>query len=134
MFDISTIALKDTTELHLRHPVTGDKLYSDAEGTKAVTITLYGSASKQYRSAVSAMQNRSLRRQAKKEKTSAEVLKEEGTELLVACSATSSELTNDGSPVKDPSDFRTLYSDPKYSWIKDQVDEALGDASNFLEQ
>jgi len=135
MFDLTTLALKDTFDLQLRHPVSGEPLFADGEGKqKPVTITLYGTSSKQYRNAVTAMQNRQLKRTAKKEKVSAEVMREEGIELLVACVAGAQNLGIGGSAVKDESGFRTVFSDPKLSWIKDQVDEALGDTSNFLAQ
>lgn len=135
MFNVSTLSLKDTATLHLRHPVSMEYLYADPETKqKPVTIELYGTASKQYRNAVTAMQNRKLKRDMKKEKATAEVLKEESLKLLLACSAGSSELAIGKSPVNDEESFRALYSDPKLSWIRDQVDEALGDVSNFLEQ
>lgn len=132
MFDLSTLATKDTTELHLRHPVTEELLYADEAKKKPVTITLYGSSSKQYRNAVNAMQNRQLKR-GKKQLT-AEQMREEGIALLVACSdkATNLELRK-GVPVDSDAAFRELYSDDKFGWLKDQVDEAVGTVANFLE-
>lgn len=132
-FDISALALKETTTLHLINPVTLEKLYEDAEQTKPVTIELYGSSSKQYRNATNAMQNRQLVRQRKKENIKADELREEAVNLLVACSAAST-LEYNGEVVNTEAAFRKLYSDPAYSWIKDQVDEALGDVSRFLAQ
>lgn len=134
MFDINTLALKDTTTLQLRHPVTGDLLFADNDEKKPVEVELFGTSSKEYRNAVTAMQNRQLKRQAKKEKASVEVMRHEGIELLVACSAGSKNLSIGGKPVKTADDFRELYSDRKLSWLKDQVDEALGDVANFLAQ
>lgn len=132
MFDINSLALAADHTLHLRHPVTGDKLYADKEEKQAVEVLLYGTASKQYRNAVSAMQTRQLRRNAKKEKPNAEVMQEESVELLVACSAGSKNLSLDGKAVSTAEDFRKLYSDPRYSWLRTQVDEALGEVDNFL--
>jgi len=134
MFDINTLALKDTFELQLTHPVSGELLFADEERTKPVTITLYGSSSKQYRNALTAMQNRQIKRSSTKKQASAEVMREESTELLVACAATSKELTLNGKPVKAEADFRELFSDTQYSWVRDQVDTALGDTANFLAQ
>lgn len=134
MFDLSTLALKADYALHLRHPVSGDKLYADEEGTKAVEVLLYGTASKQYRNAVTAMQTRQLKRNQKKEKPNAEVLNEEAIELLVACSAGSNNLSMDGKPVSTQEDFRKLYADPRFSWLRSQVDEALGEVGNFLKE
>lgn len=133
-FDLSNLALKDTTTLHLLHPVTQDKLYADDEEKKPVTIELYGTSSKQYRNATNAMQNRQLARQRKKESIKADELREEAVKLLVACSASATNLAIDGEEVGNEASFRKLYSDPRFSWVKDQVDEALGDVSRFLEQ
>lgn len=136
MFDISTLALAPDYTLHLRHPVSGDKLYADKEETKPVEVLLFGTASKQYRNAVSAMQTRQLRRNAKKEKPSAEVMNDEAVDLLVACTSGVNNLAVDASG-KVPTtaeDFRKLYADPKFSWLRAQVDEALGEVSNFLKE
>lgn len=134
MFDLSTLALKDTTTVQLRHPVTGELLFADAKKEKPVSVELYGTSSKQYRNAVTAMQNRQLKRTAKKEKVSAEVMRDESIELLVACTASASNLSLNGKPISDEASVRGLLSDPAYSWVKDQIDEALGDTSNFLAQ
>lgn len=127
---VSGLALKDTYELQLKNPATEELLFDD-EG-KAVTITLYGKSSKQYRNAVTAMQNRELRRKFKKDSATAEQIQDESTGLLVACSATST-LEIDGVAVNDKDSFKQLYTDARFSWIRDQVDEALGDQSNFLQ-
>lgn len=124
------LALKDTYELQLKNPVSEELLFDDDK--KAVTITLYGKSSKQYRNAVTAMQNRELRRKLKKDSATAEQIQEESTSLLVACSATST-LEIDGVAVNDKDSFKQLYTDVRFSWIRDQVDEALGDQSNFLQ-
>lgn len=133
-FSIDSLALKATTELQLRHPVTDEPLWADDEQTKPVAIALYGPSSKQYRNAITAMQNRQLHRGNKK-KVNAETLREESVKLLVACSDSGVNLTAPGgAPLDNEEAFEALYSDPKFSWVKDQVDAALGDPSNFLDQ
>lgn len=134
MFDVSTLALKDTTTLQLRHPVTGELLFADEVKKKPVEIELFGTSSKQYRNAIAGIQSRALKRSAKKEQATPEAVRKESTELLVTCSASAKNLSYGGVPVTDESHFRDLYSDPKLSWIRDQVDEALADVSNFLAQ
>lgn len=129
MFSLDSLALKDTTELQLVHPLTEEPLF---DGEKPVAIVLYGTSSKQYRNAITAMQNRQLRRQ--KKAATAELLREESVNLLVACSAKALNFTYNDAPVDDAESFRALYSDPAFSWLKDQVDSALGDVSNFLGQ
>lgn len=132
MFSLDSLSLKDTVELQLRHPVSDELLFADKEGKEPVAIVIYGTSSKQYRNAITAMQNRQLRRG--KKAVSAEVLREESVSLLVACSEKAVNLTYKGAPVETEDAFRALYSDPAFSWLKDQVDAALGDVSNFLSQ
>ena len=129
-FNLNSLAINDNTVLHLLHPANGEKLYADENETAAVTITIASTGTKAYRQAVAAMQNRTLKR-GKKQAT-AEQQKEEGVELLVACCITSDNLEYNGNPVKTESDFRALLSDDKLSWIKHQVDEALGDIERFI--
>jgi hypothetical protein len=131
MLDLSSLKLKDTTELHLLHPVTGEKLFADVEKKKPVVVSLYGSSSKQYQTYMLAMQNRHL--QAGKKVTKAELLKEEGVELLVNCSISVSNLGLKGVAINNPEAFRAIYSDAGWLWFKEQVDSAIGEASNFLE-
>lgn len=132
-FDISSLAIADSTILHLEHPATGNKLYADEDGaeTLPVTITVASTASRAYRSAVSAMHNRTLKR-GKKQLT-AEQQKEEGIELLVSCCVASTNLPYHGNPVKTEADFRELLSDDSLSWIKQQVDACLGDTEAFIQ-
>ena len=142
-FDISTLAITDSTVLHLLHPVAETAIYVDKDGkmtldakgsdgksNKPVTVTVASTASKAYRKAVSSMQNRALKRGNKK--LTAEQQKEENTELLVSCCTTSENLVYLGSPVKTDSDFRALLSDDKLSWIKHQIDECIGNVELFI--
>lgn len=131
MFNLDTLALKDTVELQLKHPVSDEPLFADAKQEQPVTIILYGTSSKQYRNAVTAMQNRALRR-GKKQAT-VEEMREESIKLLVACTEKAVNLSYKGAPLDNAEAFRELYSDASFSWLKDQVDTALGDVSNFLE-
>lgn len=129
--DIGNLALvKDTFKLSLRHPVSDEVLLEDGDETKPVTISLYGTASKEYRDAITAMQNRSIKRG--KKHASAAVIQEEGVELLVAISDTSEYLEYNGAEVKTPAQFRKLYTDASYSWVREQVDASVGDVANFL--
>jgi hypothetical protein len=130
MFDVSTLAIQESTVLHLTHPATGDKLYADKNQKKPVTITIASTSSKAYRQAVTAMHNRKLKRG--KKQMSADESREEGIALLTAICIDSSELSYQGNPVKTETDFRALLSDDKLSWIKEQVDVALGDVENFI--
>lgn len=129
-FEITTLQLKDTTDLYLLHPVTGEELEDD-KGNKVI-ITLYGTSSKEYRNAITALQNRAASRKNKPFKP--EQAKLEIIELLTECTAKISGLAIHGKEPETKDDYRAMYSDDSLSWIKDQVDAAIGDQSNFLEQ
>jgi hypothetical protein len=101
---------------------------------KPVVVNLYGKASKQYQRAIEAMQTRALRRQAKKETIKPEELQKESLDMLKACSESAVNLAVDGVDVKTADELRAVYADPRFSWLRDQVDEAIGDQSNFLTQ
>jgi electron transfer flavoprotein alpha subunit len=132
MFDIASLAIQESTVLHLTHPATGEKLYADKKKEQAITITIASTSSREYREAVNAMHNRRLKREQRKEKITAEQQKEEGIELLTACCIDSDNLVYEGKPVKDEAAFRKLLSDDKFSWLKAQVDETLGSVELFI--
>lgn len=133
MFDLTSLALRADTTLQLKHPVTDELLFEDADAkTIPVTISLHGSASKQYRNALASSQGRTLKRQQRGEKVDVATLLKEGMDLLVACSVTST-LEREGAPVDNADAFRAMYLDPQYSWVKDQVEAATADVANFLQ-
>lgn len=128
MFDINTLAAKDSVELQLRHPVSDEALFS---GDKPVQAVLWGTSSKVYRTAINAMQNRALKRG--KKQASPEVMREEGVELLVACTQRFDQLSGpDGQALDNEDAIRALYKDDRFAWVKTQVDEALADVANFI--
>jgi hypothetical protein len=130
MFDINTLAIRDSVNVQLRHPVSDELLFADEGKTQPVQAVLWGTSSKQYRAAINAMQNRQLKRG--KKQASAEVMREEGVQLLVACTQKFDNLSHDGVVVDNEEAVRALYTDDRYSWVKTQVDEALGDVANFI--
>lgn len=136
-FDIASLSIQESTVLHLTHPANGEKLYVTKDGkmtlektTSPVTITVASTSSRAYRVAANAMTNRNIKRGGKK--LTAEQNKEEGVELLTACCLSSENLVYAGAPVKTESDFRALLSDDGMSWVKNQVDETLGNVENFI--
>ncbi len=128
MFDLNTLAAKDSVDLQLKHPVSDEALAtSDGKPVKAV---LWGTSSKVYRTAINAMQNRALKRG--KKPASPEVMREEGVELLTACTQRFENLALDGEALDNADTIRALYQDDRFAWVKSQVDEALGDIANFI--
>lgn len=132
MFDISKFAAKESTTVHLRDPDTEELLYADKEKTKPLQITVYGTESATYRNGLLAMQNRQLKRS--KKVMSAEVLREEATELLVSCSISADNFDYKGTPLTTKQAWTDLYEDVSLGFIRKQVEEAQADASNFLKK
>ena len=131
MFDITKLAAKDSVEIQLRHPVTDELLFADEAKEKPIKVVLWGTSSKQYRQAINAMQNRQLKR-GKKQAT-AEVMREESIELLVACSQSVTNMAFNGEEVNTPEAFRKLYSKESFAWLKEQVDAELSNLGNFIQ-
>jgi hypothetical protein len=135
MFDVKSLAIKESTVLHLKNPFddtplfVNDKGELDPKGKNPVTVTVASTGSREYRLAVNAMINRSIKRGNKK--LNAEEQKAEGIELLVACCLDSENLSYDGEPVKTDSQFRAMLSDDSIGFIKAQIDEALGTIELF---
>ncbi len=135
MFDVKSLAIKESTVLHLKNPFTEDPLFVndkgelDAKGKHPVTVTVASTGSREYRIAVNAMINRGIKRGNKK--LNAEEQKAEGIELLVACCLDSENLTYEGQPVKSDATFRAMLGDDTISFIKQQIDEALGTIELF---
>jgi len=135
MFDVKSLAIKESTVLHLSNPFTDEKLYVndkgelDPMGKNPVTVTVASTGSRQYRLAVNAMINRGIKRGNKK--LTAEEQKQEGIELLVACCLDSENLVYDGEDVKSDAQFRAMLADDSISFIKQQIDEALGTIELF---
>lgn len=129
MFKIDTLALSETTDLLLKHPVTGEVLGED-EG-KPVTFTLYGSASKQYRKAVDVMMKAADKRGNKKA-TPAEK-RQESIEFLVSLTVKADNIEYNGAPLDNPTALADFYGDDKFNWVREQINEAIGSVEGFLQ-
>lgn len=134
-FEISSLALSEETTVQLTHPVTDMPLFApvgkgeDPE-SKPVQVTVKGEASQAYRKAVDAMMKKNAKR-GKREATPDE-MREQSVEFLTALSVRIDNMTLDGEPVDTPDAFRKLYSDPRYDWLKTQINAAIGDTASFL--
>lgn len=130
MLDFNSLAMNDTFELHLRNPATEELLYKDEEKQKPCTITLYTKASKVYRNAVTRYQN-TLLKQGRNVKQTAEKLREDSLELALTQTVAVKNIFIGDKEVK-LEDLREIYADPKFLWIREQIEEASEDVSNFL--
>jgi hypothetical protein len=132
LFDLSQLAIPENAEVQLKHPATNELLFADKDKTQIVGIELASKSSAEYREAIDALQKRYLARKGKP--STPEENKQESLDLLLAISIRGINFTYAGKELATSEDFEALYQDPKFYWVKDQVDEALGDVSSFLKQ
>lgn len=125
-FDLSQFELTDTGTLTVQNPKGEDLLI----GGEPVTITLYGEGSKQFVSAKykldNAMQTRAIAlMRGKADKSGAEEQRQLKAEFLNAVTVSIDNFPIDGGAL-------ALYSNPKLSYITNQVDKFLGETENFM--
>ena len=129
MFDISSLAVKDTTIVELETP-TGDELLND-KGER-LSVTVYGPGSKQFNKA-QGVRNRAIleyvKRGGKKMKVGEQ--RELDAEFLASCTVSFNNFTYKeftGSEM-----FKEAYLDTAIGFISEQVNKAIGDWANFTQ-
>ena len=124
--------VKETTNVELLHPATGEVLLND-DGTP-MTITVHGPYSSTYKAISHAQQNKRLmkaQRTGGKFNLSAEEIEASSLDLLVKCTEGWC-LTLDKKPEEFSQDkARQVYLD--HPWVREQVDAVFGDTRAFLE-
>ncbi|MDD2742325.1 MAG: hypothetical protein PHV02_08630 [Rhodocyclaceae bacterium] len=129
MFNLKTLAVADTSELHLRSAT--DELLYDATG-KPLTITVFGPGSKAYAKAASAQQNRmidKLKRKGRSEQTPEQKAQEQADFLAsITVSFTNFEY---GSGLNGFDMYQAAYADTEIGFIAEQVGKHVGDWANF---
>ena len=125
-FDISQFETVDTAALELKKP-NGDELLVDG---KKVIINLYGPGSKEYINAKYKFENATQARsiamiRGKISKNIAEESAQLQAERLAGCTESIENFPIDGGAL-------ALYSNPKLSYITDQVIKFLDDTENFM--
>lgn len=127
MFDISTLAVKETAIVELESP-DGEPLTNDAG--EPITITVYGPGSKKYQKAQS-VRNRAILDHVRKggKKMKDDEQRELDADFLATCTA-----AFNGFRYKDLDGydmFRAAYLDASIGFIAEQVNKAIGDWANF---
>lgn len=129
MFDISTLAVSDTTIIELESPQ-GEALTNDKGDTLSVTV--YGPGSKQFQRAQS-VRNRAILEYVKKggKKMKDGEQRELDAEFLASCT-----VSFNGFTYKDFTGyemFKAAYLDTSIGFISEQVNKAIGDWANFTQ-
>jgi len=127
MFDISKLAVKETSVIELESP-DGDPLTNDQGETLSVTV--YGPGSKQFQKA-QGTRNRAILEHVRKggKKMKDDEQRELDAEFLATCT-----VSFNGFTYKDLTGyemFRVAYLDPAIGFVAEQVNKAIGDWANF---
>jgi len=134
--DLSQFNTQEKSEkgakLHLAGP-DGTLLY-DEESKEPVTITLMGADSNLFTSARHQMLTKRLKKQLGRRNQlhlTAEEMDNETLDILVKCTLSWEHIVVSAArPPCTAENVRNLYR--TYPWIREQVDEFIGDRSNFL--
>lgn len=123
--------VKETTDVELVHPATGETLLNDDK--TPMTITVYGPYSSVYKTVSHNQQNKRLmkaQRTGGKLNLTAEELEASNLDLLVKCTE-GWNLTLDKAPEEFSQDkARQVYLE--HPWVREQVDAVFGDTRAFL--
>lgn len=116
MIDIAKFAIQSTADIQLKHPITHEPL---VDGKKPVTVTLKSRANPEYRKAAVAFIEA-----VRADNASAEEKEAAAVTFLQAAIVGFSGINATAEDV----------SKPEYLWLREQIDAAIGDVSNFLPQ
>ena len=127
--DLNSLRLSDTTTVDLIHPVTDEPV--------GITITLLAKTSPKVKAVAHRFADKRLAAAVKDGKKAFRLdsaqMEDESLDILVAATEGWTGVERDGQPVPcTPDEVRALYSTPGFAWIREQVDRALSDASNFF--
>jgi hypothetical protein len=125
-FDLSQFETIDTASLTILNPKGDDLLFNG----KKVLINVYGPGSKEFVNAKykldNAIQTRSIAMlRGKASKNAAEETRQLQAEFYAAITASIDNFPIEGGAL-------ALYSNPKLTYITDQVEKFLGDTENFM--
>ena len=120
------IAFNDTAKLVIVHPSTGEDLTQD--NGSAMSVTIYGVQSSQYRTAKNEALNKRMARRSGQ--ATAEQIESDALELLAKCTDSFNGL-DIGDGLLDVKDAKRVYRENP--WLKDQVDQGMADNALFLQ-
>lgn len=141
-YDVATFEVADTTDVVLNHPKTGEPFLVDVEvddgqggkkpGKAPMSVTVYGPGSKVFKAAQAVSQktyNATFNRGKSRETPDQQDARVAA--FLSACTVSFNNFTYNGGDPTDRETFRACYLDAKRGWIKDQVNDEMGDWANF---
>lgn len=130
----TTAASSKGATLFLVHPTTREPLMTPATDdapARPVSITLMGLESEKAEAFQREVQRKRLKRGASKKPITPEQLEAEAINLLAEVTLAWDGIGKGGEDLEcTPANVKMIYKDRK--WVRDQVDEFVGDLSNFL--
>lgn len=128
--DLSSIKYNpnEGTWMEVMHPVTS--------APTGISIRLVGTDSADYRKVARALQNRRLEKVARqgKVKMTAEEHEENQLAMLCVCVKEWKGMEKDKKEYPcTPENVRALLSDPQFAWLREQIDEFVGERTNFIQ-
>lgn len=136
--DLAKINLEKFSEqgvdMELEHPVSGDILMQEKPNEKKpITIKVLGIDSKAYRNKQLEFQRKRIAKMTRNRKNNDIVMSDEDAcELLAECTVGWEGIVENGKPIEFSKEAAaSLYMN--YRWIREQVDQSIGDRANFLQ-
>lgn len=121
--DLSLLQAADTAVVLLRHPVSNESL-------DGVSVTVHGHDSAVFRNAVKERQRAALAKKSG-DKLDIDEAEKRSIELLATCIVGWAGIQEDGKDVAYSKES-AKYILMKYHWIREQIDAAIADRSNFF--
>lgn len=132
--DVATRA-NEGIDYHVLHPVTRQPMYhKENEGAEPLpmTVRILGEQSEAFQKAQRVITNRRLAARGRG-KVSAEEIEAESLETLCKCIIGWSNIFLSGKKLEfSYANALQLMGDRRFAWLRKQIDEAIGDESNFL--
>lgn len=130
--DLSNLAIsQDGFKVFLTHPVTGEFLFCDSKEPKQMYIEIRSQDSEEFRRATSKMLRKSQNDKGRVKEIDLDVTWRDSAELLSSIT-TGCYLFIDGKVIKDAANISDVYCDNRFKWIKEQVERASAERSNFI--
>lgn len=126
------VPTSDTVDVILKHPNTGEVLTNDDDGSD-MTITVYASHTKEYKSAVYKQANARIKKAGGKIEDidfDYEELEKASLELFASVTKDWNLTFNGEKPTFSTKKAKDLYE--KVFWIKPQVEEAISTSADFM--
>lgn len=125
MFEISRLAVNETTDIHLRGA--DEELLYD-ENNRPISITVNGPGTKAFAKAQQA-KNKAMMEYIRKGKNKADTTLEDNAEFLARVTVSFNNFQYKG--MSGYEQFKACYLDQSIGFISEQVGKELGDWSNF---